>query len=72
VPGKSAVPEAEKLLDQARQAAGSFVAAGRRLVGPPEPEPPRRRLPVLLIAVGVLALVRSMHRAQQAQARTST
>jgi hypothetical protein len=65
---KEAVQD-QKLFDQARQAIGSFVAAGRRLAGEPEPEPPRRRLPVVLIAVGVLALVRSMHRAQQAQAR---
>lgn len=62
----------QKLLDQARGAVGSFVAAGRRLAAPPEPEPPRRRVPVVLIGVAVLALVRSMHRAQQAQARAGT
>jgi hypothetical protein len=57
----------QRLVDQVRKAAGSFVAAGRRLTTAPEPEPPpRRRLPVVLIAVAVLALVRSMHRAQQA------
>lgn len=68
---KEAVQD-QKLVNQLREAAGSFVAAGRRLARPPEPEPPRRRLPVVLIAVAVLALVRSMHRLQQAQARPGT
>ena len=61
----------QKLLDQARKAAGAFVAAGRRLAGAREPEPPpRRRLPIAVIGIAVLALVRSMHRAQQAQVQS--
>src|SRR4051812_22024857 len=60
----------KKLFDHVRLAAGSFIEAARRLTGKPEPEPPRRlrRLPVVLIGVGVFALVRSMHRAQQGAA----
>ena len=58
----------KRLFDHVRVAAGSFIEAARRLTGKPEPEPPRRRrrLPVVLIGLGVFALVRSMHRAQQA------
>jgi hypothetical protein len=69
---KEAVQD-QKLLDQARKAAGAFAVASRRLAGAPEPEPPpRRRLPVVLIGVAVLALVRSMHRAQREQAQLRT
>jgi hypothetical protein len=68
---KEAVQD-QKLIDHVRKAAGSFVEAGRRLAGRPEPEPPRRRrLPVIVIAAGVIVLVRSMHRAQQAQSAGS-
>jgi hypothetical protein len=62
----------KKLYDHLRGAAGSLTEAGRRALGKPEPKPRRRwrRLPVLLVAVAVLALVRAMHRAdQQAAAR---
>ena len=58
----------KKLYDHVRVAAGALTEAARRAVGKPEPEPPRRwrRVSVLVVGVGVLVLVRSMHRAQQA------
>jgi hypothetical protein len=60
----------QKLIDQLRGAAAALVAAGKRLIGTPEPEPARRRrtVPALAVGIGVLALVRSMHRAQQRDA----
>jgi hypothetical protein len=59
----------EKLFEHVRASAASVVAAGRRLAGKPEPEPRRRRtVPVLVIGLAVLALVRSMHRAQRERA----
>ena len=59
----------QKLVDHIRKAASSLVEAGRRLTAAEPEPPPRRRLPVVLIAVAVLALVRSMHRAQQSRDR---
>jgi hypothetical protein len=60
----------KKLYDHVRGAAAALTEAGRRALGKPEPEPPRRwrRVPVVLVAVSVLVLVRSMHRAQRAAA----
>src|SRR4051794_14235693 len=57
-----------KLYDQLREAVASLMEAGRRIAGAPEPEPKRRsrRLPALVILAAVAALVRAMHRAQQA------
>jgi hypothetical protein len=62
----------KKLYDHLRGAAGALTQAGRRALGKPEPEPPKRwrRLPVLIVGVAVLALVRSMHRTQQRAATT--
>jgi hypothetical protein len=60
----------QKLYDHVRGAAESLSEAARRAAGKPKPEPKRRwrRVPVVLVAVGVAALVRQMHRAQQARA----
>jgi hypothetical protein len=55
-----------KLFEQIRGATAALAESARRIAGRPEPEPPRRRrLPILIVGVGVFALVRSMHRAQQ-------
>jgi hypothetical protein len=64
----------KKLYDHVRGAAGSLTEAARRALGKPEPEPPKRwrRLPVLIVGICVLALVRSMHRAQQADSQSSS
>jgi hypothetical protein len=59
----------KKLYEHVREAAGALTAAARRALGKPEPKPPRRaprRLAALAIGLSVVALVRSMHRAQQA------
>jgi len=58
----------KKLYDHVRGAAGALTEAGRRALGKPEPEPPKRwrRVPVVLVGASVLVLVRSMHRAQRA------
>jgi hypothetical protein len=57
----------KRLYEHVRGAAGALTEAGRRALGKPEPEPPKRwrRLPVLVVGVSVLVLVRSLHRAQQ-------
>jgi len=56
-----------KLYDHVRGAAGAITESAQRLLGRPEPEPPRRwrRLPVVLAGAGVIALVWTMHRVQQ-------
>jgi hypothetical protein len=63
----------EKLYDHVRGAAAGLYEAGRRAVGMPQPDPkPRwRRLPVLVVALGVAGLVWDMHRAQRDGARPS-
>jgi hypothetical protein len=62
----------KKLYDHVRSAAGSLAEATRRIAGKPQPEPKRRwrRLPVVVVGVAVFALVRAMHRTQQAAATT--
>jgi hypothetical protein len=59
----------QRLYEHVRGAAAALTEAARRAVGKPQPEPKRRwrRLPVLLIAVGLFALVREMHRVQQSR-----
>jgi hypothetical protein len=60
----------KRLYDHVREAIGALTAAVRRLAGQPEPEPPKRRgrkLAIVVIGIGVVALVRSMHRRQQQQ-----
>src|SRR5689334_13589102 len=59
----------KKLYEHVREAVGALTAAVRRALGKPEPEPPRkapRRLAALAVGASLVALVRSMHRAQQA------
>jgi hypothetical protein len=70
IPRREAVQD-KKLYDHVRASVGSLSEAGRRALGKPKPEPPKRRgrrLAVLLVGVAVLALVRDMHRRQQAAA----
>ena len=57
----------KRLYEHVRHAVAAIGEAGRRAVGKPEPEPPRRwrRLPVLVVTLGVAALVWDMHRAQR-------
>ena len=64
----------KKLYDQVRGAAAGLYEAGRRALGKPRPEPePRwRRLPVLVVALGVVGLVWDMHRAQRERARITS
>jgi hypothetical protein len=64
----------KKLYDHVRRAAEALSEAARRAAGRPKPEPKRRwrRLPVLLVALAVAVLVRSMHRTQQSAARNSS
>src|SRR4051794_20533890 len=59
----------KKLYDHVRVATGSLAEAVRRAVGKPEPPPKRRfrRASTVLILVTVAALVRWLHRAQQAR-----
>jgi hypothetical protein len=61
----------KKVYEHAREAVGALTEAARRALGKPEPEPPKRwrRLPVLVLGVAVIALVRSMHRAQKSAVR---
>ena len=68
LPRREAVQD-QKLYDHVRVAVGSLSEATRRAVGKPKPEPPKRRgrrLAVLVIGLVVLAVVRDMHRRQQA------
>jgi hypothetical protein len=60
----------KKLYDHVRATTSALSEAARRALGKPEPEPPKRwrRVPVLLVGVGVFALVRTMHRAEQQNA----
>jgi len=69
--GQEAVQD-KKLYNHIRSAAGSLAEATRRAAGKPRPEPKRRwrRLPVVVVGVAVFALVRAMHRTQQAAAIT--
>ena len=72
---QEAAPRHEDAAEAAdvRASAASLVAAGRRLAGQPEPEPPPRRIvPVLAIGLAVFALVRSMHRAQRELASSTS
>jgi hypothetical protein len=60
-----------ELSHHVRGAVGPLGEAARRLAGKPEPEPPKRRgrrVAVLLISLGLVVLVRDMHRRQQAAA----
>jgi hypothetical protein len=60
-----------RLYDHVRVAAGSLSEAARRALGKPKPKPTKRRrraVPAVLILVAVGALVRAMHRAEQAGA----
>jgi ferric-dicitrate binding protein FerR (iron transport regulator) len=64
----------KRLYDHLREAAGSLSEAARRVAGKPRPEPPKRRGPriaMLLIGVGLVVLVRDMHRRQQSAAATA-
>jgi hypothetical protein len=62
------VPQ-RKLYDHVRGAAGSLSEAARRIANRPEPGPERRwrRVPVLVVALGIGVLVRAMHREQQSR-----
>lgn len=64
----------KKLYDHVRGAAGSLSEAARRIANRPEPEPQRRwrRLPVIILALGIVALVRAMHHEQQSRATDPT
>jgi hypothetical protein len=66
LPGHKAVQD-PTLYDHVRGAVAAVTEAARRVAGKPKSGPKRRwgRLPVLLIALAVAALVREMHRAQQ-------
>jgi len=63
----------QRLFNQVREATAALNAALRRALGEPEPAPqPRRgrRLMALAVIAATFALVRSMHQAQQAAARS--
>jgi hypothetical protein len=70
VRGQQAVKD-QKLYDHVRAAVESLSEAARRAAGKPKPEPKRRwrRLPVVVVAIGVAVLVRAMHRRQQSAAK---
>jgi hypothetical protein len=56
----------QRVYDHVRGAVEALIAAGRRALGKPQPEPKRRsRLPALLVAAAVAGVVWKLHRAQQ-------
>jgi hypothetical protein len=70
IPRRQAVQD-RKLYDHVREAVASLTEAARRLAGRPKPEPPKRRgrrVATVVIGLVVVAVVRDMHRRQQAAA----